>query len=159
MVANPGEQRVTAAGDEAEEGRLQRLGLEEVGGDVALQVVDRDQRQPPRRGDRLRGADADQQGPDQARAGGHRDRLDVIERGAGLVQRRLDHRRRQLQVVARGDLGHDAAELRVRRGLRGDRVGEHARAVQHRRAGVVAGRLYGEHQSSHMISASSPLSW
>ena len=68
VVAHAGEQGVAAAGDQAEEGRLQRLGLEEVGGDVALQVVDRDQRQPPRRGDRLGGADADQEGADQARA-------------------------------------------------------------------------------------------
>ena len=124
VVAHRGQQRVAAAGDQAEEGRLERLGLEEVGGDVALQVVDRDQRQPPRRGDRLGGADPDQQRADQARAGGHRDRLDLVERGAGLGQRRLDHRHRQLEVVARGDLGDDAAEVRVRLGLRGDHVGE-----------------------------------
>ena len=68
VVAHRRQQRVAAAGDEAEEGRLERLGLEEVGGDVALQVVDRDQRQPPRRRDRLGAADADQQGADQARA-------------------------------------------------------------------------------------------
>ncbi len=46
---------------------------------------------------------------------------------ARLGQRRLDHRRDQLEVMARGHLGHDAAELRVRGGLRGDHVGEHAR--------------------------------
>ena len=68
VVANRGQHRVAAAGEQAEEGRLERLGLEEVGGDVALEVVDRDQRQPARRGDRLRGADADQERPDQARA-------------------------------------------------------------------------------------------
>src|SRR6202012_2632172 len=43
--ADRGRQGVAAGGDEAEEGRLERLRLEEVGGDVALQVVDRDQRQ------------------------------------------------------------------------------------------------------------------
>ena len=36
VVAHAGQQRVAAAGDEAEEGRLERLRLEEVGGDVAL---------------------------------------------------------------------------------------------------------------------------
>ena len=79
VVADAGEQRVAAAGDQAEEGRLQRLGLEEVGGDVALQVVDRDQRQPARGGDRLGGADPDQQRADQARPGGGGDGVDVVQ--------------------------------------------------------------------------------
>ena len=159
VVADRGQQRVAAARDQAEEGRLERLGLEEVGGDVALQVVDRDQRQPPRRGDRLRGADPDQQGADQPGAGGHRDRLDLVERDARLGERGLDHRGGQLEVVAGGDLRDDAAEALVGGGLRGDHVGEDARAVEDRRAGVVAGGLDREDQSSHMISASSPLSW
>ena len=68
VVADRRQHRVAAAGDQAEEGRLERVGLEEVGGDVALQVVDGDQRQAPRRGDRLRRADPDQEGADQARA-------------------------------------------------------------------------------------------
>ena len=80
VVADRGEHRVAAAGDQAEERRLERLGLEEVGGDVALQVVDRDQRQAARRGDRLRRADADQEGADQPRPDRDRDRLDVVER-------------------------------------------------------------------------------
>src|SRR6185312_11455622 len=60
VVADRGEQGVPAGGDQAEEGRLERLRLEEVRGDVALEVVDRDQRQPARGGDRLRGRDPDQ---------------------------------------------------------------------------------------------------
>ena len=141
MVADRGEQRVAAGGDEAEEGRLERLGLEEVGGDVALQVVDRDQRQPARGGDRLRGRDADQQRADQPRPGGRGDRVDVVEGHPGLAQGGLDHRRGQLEVMAGGDLGDDAAEAGVRGGLRGDHVRQDAAAVEHGGAGVIAGRL------------------
>ncbi len=147
VVPHPRQQGVPAAGDEAEEGRLERLRLEEVGGDVALQVVDRDQRQPPRRGDRLRGADPDQEGADQARPGGDRDRLDLAQLDLGLGERRLDHRRGQFEVVARGDLGDDAAEVGVRGGLRGDQVREDPRPVEHGRAGVVAGGLDRENQA------------
>ena len=141
VIADRGQQGVPAAGKEAEERRLQRLGLEEVGGDVALQVVDRDQRQPPRRGNRLRGADPDQEGADQAGTGGDRHRLDLVERGARLAQGSLDHRRGQLEVVAGGDLRHDAPEPLMGGGLGGDHIGEDARAVEHGRAGVIAGGL------------------
>jgi hypothetical protein len=109
---------------------------------LTLEVVDRDERQPAWGGDRLRRADADQQGADQARAGRDRDGSDVVQRRSGLAQGGLDYRRRQLEMVPRGDLGHHAAELGVCGRLRGDRVGEHARAVQHRGAGVVARGLY-----------------
>src|SRR3712207_7239453 len=40
------EQRVAARGEQAQERRLDRVGLEEVGRDVALQVVDGRQREP-----------------------------------------------------------------------------------------------------------------
>ena len=113
-----------AGGSQTEEGRLERLRREEVGGDVALQVIDRDQRQAAGGGDRLRGRDADQEGADQPRPDRDRDRLDLVERHPGLLQRGADDRRRQLQVMARGDLGDDAAEARVGGGLRGDHVGE-----------------------------------
>ena len=150
---------MAAAGDEAEERRLERIGLEEVGGDVTLQVVDRDQRQPARCGDRLRGADADQQGADQARAGRDRNRLDVVQRRSSLAQGGLDDRRRQLEVVARGDLGHDAAERAWAAAC------EEIALASTRGPSSTAAQVSSQEvsiasaQSSHMISASSPLSW
>jgi len=114
-------------------------------------VVDRDQRQPPRGGNRLGGAEADQEGADQAGAGGHRDRLDVLQRNARFRQRCLDHRHRQLQMVARSHLGDDAAEAGVRLVLRGDHVGEDARPVDDGSAGVIAGGLDRE---NHELSPS-----
>jgi hypothetical protein len=107
---------------------------------VALQVVDRDQRQPPRGGDRLGGADPDQEGADQPRPDRDRDRLDLLQPHPGLAQRRLDHRRGQFEVLSRGDLGDDAAEGGVL-GLRGDQVDDDPRPIEDGGAGVVAGGL------------------
>jgi hypothetical protein len=46
--------RMAAAGEQAEEGRFDRVGLEVERGDVAVEVVDRDERQVARPGDCLR---------------------------------------------------------------------------------------------------------
>ena len=95
----------------------------------------------------------------------------------GLLQRLGDHEVDELEVVAGGDLGDDAAEALVRL-LGGDHVGEHPPVpVDDRRAGVVAARLerqdahtepgFGTSASDpssvagvrHITRASSPLSW
>ena len=80
------EQRVPTARDQAQEGRLERVGLEEVRRDVAVQVVHLDHRQAACRRQRLRGRDADQERADQARATRDGDRVEVVERDAGLAQ-------------------------------------------------------------------------
>ena len=67
---------------------------------------------PPRRRQRLRRVDPDEQRADQPRVGRHRDRVDVVELAAGLGERRVDDRVDQLEVVAGGDLGHDPAVAR-----------------------------------------------
>ena len=82
VVGHAREQRVAAGRQQADERRLERLGLEEVRGDVALQVVDRRQRQPARGREPLRRRDADQQRADQPRPLRDRDQLDVVERRA-----------------------------------------------------------------------------
>jgi len=76
----------------------------------------------------------------------------------------------QVEVMPRGDFGHDPAVASVH-ALRGDHVGEDlARGRDDRRAGVVAARLQREDQPGalevdavsevrHMITASSPVSW
>ena len=123
----------------------------------------------------LGGGHADEQRADQPRALRDRDERDVVERRAGPRERVVDHGVDELQVMARGDLRHDAAE-RVVHALRGDDVGQHlARGRHHRRARVVAGGLEREDHTGeafgtssseprsvagvrHMITASSPLS-
>jgi len=74
---------------------------------MAVQVVDRHQRQSPRPGKRLGSGDADEQRSDQPRPRGDGDRFDLVG------QHLLDHRRDQLEMPARGDLGHHPAEARV----------------------------------------------
>ena len=166
-IANAREQGVAAARDQAEERRLDRVGLEEVRRDVTVEVVDRDQRLAVRRGQRLGRAQPDQQRADQPGALGDRDLVDLGEAGARLLERGGHHRVDQLEVVARGDLGDDSAVALVERSLGGDDVGEDPRPVDDGGAGVVARRFESEDQaieapsaaSSHMIRASSPLSW
>ena len=60
---------------------------------MPVQMVDGNQRKPARERDRLGGGQPDQQRADQTRPFGHRHRRDVVERGPGVVERRLDHRR------------------------------------------------------------------
>jgi len=157
---------VAAAGDQAEERRLERIRFQEVRGDVALEVVDAGEGLPARRREGLGGRQADEQGADHAGPAGDRDGIDAVQVGAGLVERRLDDRADQVEVVPGRDLGDDAPEPLVRSGLRRDDVGPDLAPVDHRGAGVVAGGLEGEYQavtvaagSSHMMRASSPLSW
>jgi hypothetical protein len=74
-----GEQRVPPAGDQAQERRLEHAGLEEGGGDVALEMVDRHERQPPRGRERLGGRDPDEQRADEPRALRDRDAVEFVE--------------------------------------------------------------------------------
>ncbi|MFN8112164.1 MAG: hypothetical protein U0R51_03080 [Solirubrobacterales bacterium] len=92
--------------------------LEVGGGDVALEVVDGDQRLAGGGRERLRGVDADQQGADQPGLFVTAIASIGIEAVAGVLERRVDHRVDQLQMPARGDLGNDAAaEAGVEAGL------------------------------------------
>jgi hypothetical protein len=143
VLAHVREQRVPAGGDQAEEGRLERLAAphaEEVGGDVPLQVIHRRERQPPRGGEGLGGGEPHQQRPHQPGSARDGHQADVIERDPGLLQRARDHEVDELQMLARGDLGNDAAKTIVH--LRGDRIRAHgAPAVDDRRARIVTAGL------------------
>ena len=103
------QQRVTAAREQAEEGRLDGIGLEEERGDVPVQVVDRHKRQAARPGERLRGGEAHEQRADEAGATRHGEALDVRDRRARLLQRLGHDRDDQLRVAPRRDLRDDAA--------------------------------------------------
>ena len=62
------EHRVAAARKQAEKRQLDRIGLQVERGDVAVEVVDRMQREAPRPGDRLCRGETDEQRADQAGA-------------------------------------------------------------------------------------------
>ena len=128
-----------------------------------VQVVDRDERKAARPCKRLGGGHADEQRADQPGALRDRDAVDAVERRAGLGERLADHRRDELEMTARRDLGDDPAEARVQVRLRRDDVRTQLAVVgDERRGRLVAGRLDAEDQtetgSFHMMSASSRLS-
>ncbi len=155
--------RVAAARQQTEERWLERLRLEIERGDVAVEVVDGDERQPARPRDRLRRSEADQEGSDQPRALGDRNPVDIGEGRVPCRERLADHRGDKLEVPPRGDFWHDAAEACMQLGLRRDDAGEDLALVRdERRRSLVARGLDPENQrptgSFHMISASSRLS-
>jgi hypothetical protein len=182
VLAHVRQQGVAAACDQAHEGRLEGspfpgLASDEVRRDMALEVVDRGERQLPRGGQRLGGGEAHQQRPNQAGTprGGHQ--VEIPERRAGLLQGLSHHEVDEIQVLARGDLWNYPPEAVVDT-LGGDRVGAHPTLpIENGGAGVVAARLerqdphmkpgLGTSSSDpasvagvrHMTRASSPLSW
>ena len=168
MGADVGEERVAAAGDEAQERRLDD-GIpahpQEVRRNVTLQVVDGGERQAANGGDRLRGLDADEQRADEPGPARHRDQLDVVERRAGSAERVVDDRVGELEVVPAGDLGHHTA-VAVVHALAGDHVradlavrGDDAEDQPTPTFGMSSSLPTSVAGVRHMITASSPLSW
>ena len=115
---------MAAAREQARERRLEVGRPQEERRDVPVQVVDGDERQPPRPRERLRRRDADEERADQPRPGRDRDGVDVVERRAGAAERLLDHGRDELEVPPRRDLRDDPAVPRVQLRLRRDDVRE-----------------------------------
>ena len=91
---------------------------------VRFEMVHGDEGQPARKGDGLAGGDADDQPADQPRPRRGGDAVDLVEAETSFGQRLGDQNIEQLDMGARGDLRHDAAELGVKRKLRAHRIGE-----------------------------------
>jgi hypothetical protein len=123
--------------------------------DVPFKVVDGDQRQPLREGQRLGIGDAHQQRAGQSRTGGHSNRIQIGQSNSRLGQRRPHHRHDGPQMLAAGQLRHDAAVARVGRNLRGHDRGKRARpALHHGRRRLVAGGFNAEDEAAraHLYS-------
>ena len=157
---------MAAARKQAEKRRLDLGRVEVQGGDVPVQMVDRNERQLARPSERLGCRNAHEQRADEPRPLRHGDRVEILERRGGAGQRFADDRPDQLEVTARCDLGHDASVGGVQLGLRRDNRRPHLAVSRHEGSGrLVAGRLDPENHASsspagpfHMISASSRLS-
>ena len=91
---------------------------------MAVQVVDRHEREPPRPRERLRRREPDEQRADQPGPCVTRDPLDLVELAPASLERLAQDRRDELEMPPRGDLRHDAAVARVQLRLGGDDVGE-----------------------------------
>jgi hypothetical protein len=139
---------VAAAREQAQERGLERLVAQVERRDVPLQVVDGNEGQAVRPGDRLGGGESDEERPDEAGAACDRDAIDRRELDACLAKRLANDRRDELEMAARRDLGDDAPVASVQLVLRGDDGREHpAVARHHRGGGLVAGRLDSENHS------------
>ncbi len=109
-------------------------------------MMDADERQSPSVRDRFSDLQRDEERADEPRSARHRDRVDVGQADPSSLERLRDDGHHVDDVVARGELGHDAAVLGVDVDLRGDHVGEDVRAVlDNRRGGLVARALEAEH--------------
>jgi hypothetical protein len=162
---------VPTACKQADERRINDFGLEEERRDVAVEVVDRHERQPVRPGKRFGSREPDEKGADQARASGDCDRANAVEGHPRLVQGLLDDRGDELEVAPRRNLGDDPAVAGVKLGLgRYDARAHHPLARHERGRGLVARGLEAQDHvvpvptedtgtgSRHMIRASSRLS-
>jgi hypothetical protein len=114
-------------------------------------MVHRDQRRVVHHRDRLCGGEADDDAADQAGTGGGRDRRQFGKLDARFVHGLCNDAVEQIDMGARRDLRHHAAEARVLLGLRADDVGQDpprpvGLALDHGCGGLVAGGLDPQHQ-------------
>ena len=164
----PGHQdqfRVPAGDDQHQrgEGILHHMLVhrEPVAVDVPFQVVDRQQRQPGRKGQPFGRVDADQQTPRQPRPVRDRQRIEVAHLvHARAVQRLADHRLDGKHMLAAGDFGKDAAKAPVQFDLRGDHVGlDGAPVFDDRGRGFVTTGFNGKNTRHSLVSSDGVLSF
>ena len=127
---------------------------------VRLEMVHGDEGQPARERDGLPRGDADDQPADQPRPRRGGDAVDLVEAETSFGQRLGDENIEQLDMGARGDLRHDAAELGVERKLRAHHIGEDdalaaCLAPHQGGGGLVAARLDAEHDEVAWVGSSS----
>src|SRR5262245_28790590 len=94
--------------------------------------------------ERLAEREPDEQRADEAWAARGGDEVERLEGGGGPSERRLRDRGPVAQMLARGDLGHDAAERTMHELARDDRRQHPSFAVHDRARGVVARGLDAE---------------
>lgn len=141
------EQMRMAAADHQRHGRQFQLlpVLHHDGVDVTFDMIDGDQRQVMHEADAFRIRDADQQGANKARPLRDGDRGQVGEARAGSVHGLAHDGSDGAQMLARGQLRHDAAVSGVHVELGSDDVRKDAFAVLNDGGGrFVAGRFNGE---------------
>ena len=112
---------------------------------MALEVVDRHERQRTGVGERLREVEPHEQRAGQPRPVGHGHRVDLVEAAGCARQRLVQHGDHRLHVLARGQLRDHAAVFGVQLDLRRDDVRANAPAVlDDRHGGLVARGLDAE---------------
>ncbi|CEG10127.1 hypothetical protein BN961_03562 [Afipia felis] len=130
---------------------------------MRFEMIDRDQWRVVHKRDSLGGGEADDDATDQPRTGrrGHAVELRKFNAclGHGFFNQHVEH----LDMGARGDFRHHAAERRVLGDLRAHDIGKNpARTVRmafdHGGCGFVAGRLYSQNQHCGVLRQNQPSS-
>ena len=124
-VAAGGEEQAIGKRERAGQPRRQRMRLE---------MVDRDQRRVVHHRDRLGGGQADDDAADQAGPGGGGDRRQLRIADAGLLHGAVDDAVEHVDMGARRDLRHHAAEAGMLLGLRAHDIGQDPAAPSLRRS-------------------------
>ena len=152
---------VAAGGEKQAVGERQRAGQPRRQR-VRLQMVDRDQRRIVHHRDRFGRGETDDHAADQAGTGGGGDRRKLRKADAGFLHRAVDDAVEHVDMGARRDLRHHAAEPGVLLGLRADDVGQNAPgavalALDHGGCGFIAGGLDAQHQHACVVIQFEPL--
>ncbi len=118
---------------------------------MRLQMIDRDQRRVVHQRDGFRRGETDDDAADQSGTGRRGDAAEVAESDAGFFHRGADNPVEHVDMGARSDLGHDAAERRMLVNLRAHDVGQNpprpvAQPLDHGGGGFVAGGLDPQYQ-------------
>jgi hypothetical protein len=108
---------VAAAGHETEVWRLDRIRLQGAGHDMPVKMVDGHERQLPGGRQRLGRRQPHEKRADQAGTARDRHRPDVPQLHPSRLERIRGDRVHQLEMPARGDLGHDPAVAVVQQTL------------------------------------------
>jgi hypothetical protein len=140
-----------AARDDEGEGRvLDGRVVEDDRVDVPLDVVDADERLAERVSHRLGVGQPDEQRADEARPLRHGHAVNLLPADARALERLRDHQADLVEVLARGDLGHDPAVLLVQVNLRRDDRREHLPPVAHDGRGRLVARAF-DSENQHRL--------
>ena len=111
------ELRVAAGDEQRDEWKRRRGRSEQRRQQVAFHVVHADDRLVQREAERIREARADEERAGEPRALRVGDRVDIAHADAGVGEHLRHERQHALDVLARGELRHDAAVRAVQRDL------------------------------------------
>ena len=137
---------MSARDHDRQEGRL-KVGVRKIRGrHVAVNVIDRHQRNAVGKGQRFGKVDPHEERADQPWIGRDRHRTKVAERDPRLPERLVDDARHRLDVRTAGDLGNHAAVKPMDLDLRGHDIGANRPYaiphLHHGRRGLVAGAFH-----------------
>jgi len=152
------QQRVPAGHQQRQVRERRRIRFQERRQQMSFEVMHADRRHAPRVGEAARQRGAGKQRADEAGACGVGDPVELPGRGGGTLERQPHQGQQAPDVIARGELRHDAPVGAVQLHLAEELVREQPRArIQHRGGALVAGRLDGE--NSHAGGSHPPTSF